>query len=98
MSEEAEVYVSMKVKNFKENLVPSVQKLCTGGCGDMVWVDKKTEYMWSKIPIICLECALIEMDALDEDITITVLPESLQALMMYHLEKKRQENGTSKNC
>ncbi|KKK84347.1 hypothetical protein LCGC14_2784260 [marine sediment metagenome] len=97
MSEEAEVYVSMKVKNFKENPVPSVQKLCTGGCGDMVWVDKKLEHVWSKIPILCMECALLQMDALDEDITITVLPESLQAMMMYHLEKKRQENGTSKN-
>ena len=90
MAEEAEVYVSLKVKKFKENPVPSVQKLCTGGCGDMVWVDKKTEYAWSKIPILCLECALIEMDALDEDVTITVLPESLQALMMYHLEEKRK--------
>jgi len=97
LSEEAEVYVSMKVKNFKENPVPSVQKLCTGGCGDMVWVDKKLEHVWSKIPILCMECALLQMDALDEDITITVLPESLQAMMMYHLEKKRQENGTSKN-
>lgn len=55
MSEEAEVYVSMKVKKFKKNPVPSVQKLCTGGCGDMVWVDKKLEHMWSKMPIMCLE-------------------------------------------
>ena len=97
MSEEAEVYVSMKVKKFKDNPVPSVQKLCAGGCGDMVWVDKKLEHTWSKIPILCLECALIQMDALDEDIEITVLPESLESLMMYHLEKKRNSNESSKD-
>ncbi len=95
---EPEVYVSMKVKEFKKNPVPSVQKLCSGGCGDMVWLDKKLEYVWSKIPILCLECALIEMDALDEDITISVLPESIESLMMYHIEKKRKNVESSKNC
>lgn len=97
MSEEADVYVSMKVRQFKENPVPSVQKLCSGGCGDMVWVDKKTEYVWSKIPILCMECALIQMDALDEDIEISVLPESRESLVMYYLEKKRNSNESSKN-
>ncbi len=97
MAEEAEVYVSLKVKKFKKNPVPSVKKLCTGGCGDMVWVDKKLEYMWSKIPILCLECALIQMDALDEAVTISVLPESLDSLIKYHLEKKRNSNEFSKN-
>ena len=97
LSEEADVYVSMKVDNFKNNRVPSVQKLCSGGCGDMVWVDNKLEYVWSKIPILCLECAIIQMDALCEDVTISVLPESLEALMMYHLEKKRKNVESSKN-
>ena len=88
----------MKVRQFKKNPVPSVQKLCSGGCGDMVWVDKKLEYVWSKIPILCMECALIQMDALDEDIEISVLPESIESLMMYHLEKKRKNVESSKNC
>ncbi len=95
LSEEADIYVSLKVDTFKKNPVPSVKKLCAGGCGDMVWVDKKLEHVWSKIPILCMECALIQMDALDEDIEITVLPESLESLMEYYLENKRQENGTS---
>ena len=94
---EPEIYVSLKVKTFKKNPVPSVQKLCAGGCGDMVWVDKKLEHMWSKIPILCLECAIKQMDALDEDVTITVLPESIDSLMMYHLEKKRKNIESSKN-
>ena len=98
MSEEAEIYVSLKVKDFPDNPVPSVQKLCAGGCGDMVWVDKKLEHTWSKIPILCLECALIQMDALDEDIEISVLPESIESLMMYHLEKKRKNVESSKDC
>lgn len=97
MSDDPEIYVSMKVGNFKENPVPSVKKECSGGCGDMVWVDKKLEYMWSKIPVLCLECALKQMDTLDEDITIQVLPESLESLMEFYIKKKREKNGSSEN-
>lgn len=88
MTEET-YYISMKVKKFKKNPVPSIQKLCTGGCGDMVWADKKLEYMWSKIPILCLECALEKMDETNEEVTASILPESIESLMQYHLEKKR---------
>ena len=97
MADEAEIYVSMKVKKFEKNPVPSVKKECSGGCGDMVWVDKKLEYMWSKIPILCLECALKQMDALDEDIEITILPESITSLMEYHINQVRQNDESSKN-
>ncbi len=96
MSEEAEIYVTLKVKDFPDNPVPSVQNLCSGGCGDMVWVDKKLEYVWSKIPVLCLECALKQMDALDEDISIQVLPESLDSLMNYHIQMRKKNESSKK--
>ena len=55
----------------------------------MVWLDKRTEYVWSKIPILCLDCALEEID---DDATLVILPESLESLMKYLLEKKRHED------
>ena len=63
----------------------------------MVWVDKRLEHVWSKIPILCLECALKQMDALDEDITITVLPESVESMMAYYLKKKRENDEATQN-
>jgi len=64
----------------------------------MVWVDKRLEHVWSKIPILCLECALKQMDESKENVSITVLPESVESMFHYYLEKKRKSNESSKNC
>jgi len=48
MSEEDETFVvSMKVKDMPINPIPSMKLMCSGGCGDEVWVDKKLERLWS---------------------------------------------------
>ncbi len=99
MSKDVEIYVSLKVKDFPDNPMPRVKKLCTGGCGDMVWVDKNTEFKWSKIPILCLECALEEIGSNDPEdgIEIVVLPESLESLMAFHIKNRGRIDELSKN-
>ena len=82
--------MSLKVKDFPDNPIPRVKKMCSGGCGDLVWLDKKTEYKWSKMPILCVECALEELGSNDPDepIEIVVLPESLESLMEFHIKNR----------
>jgi len=89
---EPKIYVSMKVDKWHHIPVPSEKRPCSGGCGDMVWLDKRTEYMWSKIPILCLECALKEIN---EDATAVILPESIDSLMELILKTKRHEDESS---
>lgn len=79
----------MKVKDLAEPPVPSVKRLCSGGCGDMVWVDTRLEYVWSDVPILCLECSLETWFSSGEEITFSVLPESIESLFQFHLEKKK---------
>ena len=88
MAEES-FYVSMKVKDFDEPPVPSVKRLCSGGCGDMVFVDNRLEYVWSNVPIVCLECALELMDKSNDEFKAIILPESIESLMEHHLEKRK---------
>ena len=91
MAEET-LYVSMKVKDMPVNPVPSVKLMCSGGCGDMVWVDKRLERTWSKVPVYCLECSLEKMGSCMEDISFTVLPESIDSLMQFHIERNKARN------
>lgn len=58
MSEKESFYVTMKVKDMPSNPIPSVKLICSGGCGEKVWVDKNLERIGSKLPVLCLECAL----------------------------------------
>lgn len=84
--EEETIVVSMKVKDMPTNPIPSVKLMCSGGCGDEVWVDKKLERLWSKMPVLCMECALEKMGSSMEDISFDIAPESIESLMEFMIK------------
>lgn len=96
MSEEEETfYTSMKVKDMPINPIPSVKLICSGGCGDEVWVDKAVERIWSKVPVLCMECALKKMEsarASKEDISYVIAPESIESVMKFLMERDKSRN------
>ena len=87
MPEEETIVVSMKVKDMPINPIPSVKLLCSGGCGDKVWVDKKLEKLWSKVPVLCMECALEKMESTMEGISFDIAPESIDSLMEFFISR-----------
>ncbi len=88
MSEEEETFVvTMKVKEMQINPIPSVKLMCSGGCGDEVWVDKNLVRLWSTVPVLCLECALMIMDV-DRD-SFAVAPESIETLMKFVINRDK---------
>jgi len=88
MSEEEETFVvSMKVKDMPINPIPSVKMMCSGGCGDEVWVDKNLERLWSKFPVLCMECALEKMASSSEDVSFSIAPESIESLMKFMIDR-----------
>jgi len=90
MPEEEETFVvAMKVKDMPNNPIPSVKLMCSGGCGDEVWVDKNLERLWSKLPVLCVECALEKMASNREDVSFAVAPESIESLFNYLILKDR---------
>ncbi len=91
MSEEEETFVvTMTVKDMPINPIPSVKLICSGGCGEEVWVDKNLERLWSKVPVLCLECALIKMD-FNRD-SFFVAPESIESLMRFMINRDKSLN------
>ncbi len=94
MSEEQSIYVSMKVREIGIPQVPSVKLMCTGGCGEEVWVDKRLERLWSTVPVLCLECALGIMDV-NRD-TFSVAPETIESLMAFMIANRDQKPGKGK--
>ena len=89
MPEEETFVVSMKVKDMPTNPIPSVKLLCSGGCGDKVWMDKKLERLWSKVPVLCMECALEKMGSTMEDISFDIAPESIESLMEFMINRDK---------
>ncbi len=90
MSEGEEIFVvTMKVKDMPTNPIPSVKMICSGGCGDKVWVDNKLERLWSKVPVLCMKCALEKMESSMEDISFNIAPESIDSLMEFMINRAR---------
>ncbi len=88
MSEEKDTfYVGMKVKEMPISPIPSVKMACSGRCGEDVWVDKKLERLWSKMPVLCLECALRIMDFKRD--TFSVAPETIDSLMEFMINRDK---------
>lgn len=88
MSEEEKTfYVAMKVKDLPISPIPSVKLICSGGCGDEVWVDKNSERLWSKVPVLCIECALEKMDFNID--SFAVAPESIESLMNFFINRDK---------
>ncbi len=93
MSEEEEpFYVTMKVKEMPISPIPSVKLVCSGGCGDEVWVDKNTERIWSEVPVLCLDCAMKAMQSEIEEVKFALAPESIDSLMTFLLREIKSSN------
>ena len=88
MSEEEETFiVSMKVKDMPNNPIPSLKMMCSGGCGEEIWLDKNLERLWSKMPVLCMECALEKMGSNMEDASFAIAPESIDSLMRFLINR-----------
>ena len=90
MSEEQSFYVAMKVSEIGIPSIPSVKLVCSGGCGEEVWVDKRLERFWSTVPVLCLECALGIMDVYRD--TFSVAPETIDSLMEFMINGDKSRN------
>lgn len=87
---EETLYVTMKTKNMPVNPIPSFKMMCSGGCGDEVWIDKKLERIWSKVSVLCVECSLEKIASSREEISVTILPESIESLMEFLIEINKE--------
>jgi len=85
--EEITFYVTMKVKAMPINPIPSVKLICSGRCGEEVWVDKNLERLWSKLPVLCLECALTAMESDTEEVEFVLAPKSIESLMKFMIKR-----------
>lgn len=88
MSEKWETfYVALKVKAMPISRIPSVKLMCSGGCGDEVWLDRKLERIWSKVPVLCMECALEKIDF--NIASFALAPESIESLMEFFIKREK---------
>jgi len=93
MSEEEKTFVvAMKVKEMPITPIPSLKMMCSGGCGEYVWVDKNLERLWSKFPVLCMECAIEKMGSSMEDVSFAIAPESIESLMMFMIDRDKSRN------
>ena len=88
--EEKPFYVAMTVKAMPIPPIPSVKMMCSGGCWEEVWVDKKLERLWSKMPVLCLECALRIMDFKRD--SFVVAPETIDSVMKFMINRDMSRN------
>ena len=75
-------YVAFKVKDMPVPLVDCVKRMCSGGCGDEVWVDKKAESVWSRMSVLCKECAL-ELIGSGDGFEVIVAPETIDSVRSF---------------
>lgn len=50
------VIIAMNVRDFPIVSSNSIKVVCSGGCGEEVWVNKRLERICSKVPVFCLDC------------------------------------------
>lgn len=77
MSEEDKKYIALRVKDMPIPPIPCFKLVCSGGCGEEVWVDKNTERIWSKVPVLCMDCAMKSMESGKEELRLSIAPESV---------------------
>ncbi len=91
MSEEKKkFYVALRAAQMQVPPIPSVKLICSGGCGEEVWVDKNLERLWSKLPVLCLKCALVKLEA--EGGTFAVAPETIKSMMEFMINRDMSRN------
>ena len=90
MSEEEEkFYVALRAAQMQVPPIPSVKLVCSE-CGESVWVDKKVERLWSTLPVLCLKCALVKLEA--EGGTFAVAPETIKSMMEFMINRDMSRN------
>lgn len=90
--DEEEAYVCMRVEDMPVPLIPADKKICSI-CGKEVWADKRTERIWSKIRVVCMNCIGKEIPEADEDIKIVILPESIETIDEFiQVQKMKNRN------
>ncbi len=66
--------------------------MCSGGCGDEVWVDKNLERLWSEVPVLCMDCAVKAMESDIEEVEFVLAPESIEILMKFIINRDKARN------
>ena len=90
MSEEKKkFYVALRAAQMQVPPIPSVKLVCSD-CGESVWVDKKVERLWSTLPVLCLKCALVKLEA--EGGTFAVAPETIESMMEFMINRDMSRN------
>lgn len=58
--------IATNVRDFPIAYSNSIKVVCSGGCGEEVWVSKRLERISSKVPVFCLDCctAYLEISGL----------------------------------
>jgi len=73
MSEEETFCITMKVKDMPTTPIPSVKLVCSGVCGEDVWLDENLEKIWSKMPVLCMDCAMKAMESDIEEVEFALV-------------------------
>ena len=53
---------------------------------------KNLERLWSKFPVLCMECAIEKMGSSMEDVSFAIAPESIESLMMFMMDRDKSSN------
>jgi len=64
------IIVAMNVRDFPIASSKSFKVVCSGGCGEDVWVNKKLKRFSSKLPVLCLDCCTAVLEIPGERFTI----------------------------
>ena len=84
MSEEnRSFYIALRVKDMPTPPLPSVRLVYSGGCGEEVWADKNVERVWSKVPVLCMDCAMKSMESVEEELRFIIAPESFLTIKKF---------------
>jgi len=65
------VIITTTVKDFPIVSSNSIKVVCSGGCGEEVWVNKKLERLLSMVPVLCLDCGIPYLETSGEGFAIT---------------------------
>jgi len=85
MDEDA-VYVASRVADLPSSYIPSFKVPCSI-CGEDVWIDENMEKYWSKMKIVCTDCALKIASESEAPYTVKIAPESIKGIIKYLLSR-----------
>jgi len=68
--EDLPVIIATNVRDFPIVSSKSIKVVCSGGCGEEVWVSKKLKRIVSKVPVLCLDCCTSYLEIPGERLAI----------------------------